>query len=85
MYFFFLTKNVDLTEVFNCKFDCYWFMNVFFLIFCFQSHNTLDDFKEHISTKVLPKEYGGEVPLKDMIGKIEIKIFSLEFASWDGI
>ncbi|KAK6622037.1 hypothetical protein RUM44_001844 [Polyplax serrata] len=35
------------------------------------SHNSLDDFKEHISPKILPKEYGGEVPLKDMIDKFK--------------
>lgn len=33
----------------------------------FQLHNNMDDFKEHMGTKILPKEYGGEVPLADMI------------------
>lgn len=37
----------------------------------FQIHNNLNDFKEHISSKILPSEYGGEVPLKDMIAQFK--------------
>ncbi|XP_046385365.1 clavesin-1 [Ischnura elegans] len=30
-------------------------------------HNTIDDLKEHIDPKILPREYGGITPISDMI------------------
>jgi hypothetical protein len=34
-----------------------------------QLHASIDDLKEAVNPKILPKEYGGEVPLAEMIGK----------------
>ncbi|XP_075236375.1 clavesin-1-like isoform X2 [Lycorma delicatula] len=33
----------------------------------FMIHNTTDDLKKAINPRILPKEYGGEIPLADMI------------------
>ncbi|RZF32816.1 hypothetical protein LSTR_LSTR011462 [Laodelphax striatellus] len=33
----------------------------------FMIHSTLDDLKKTVNPKILPKEYGGEVPLSDII------------------
>lgn len=37
--------------------------------FILQLHTSIDDLKEAVNAKILPKEYGGEVPLADMIGE----------------
>lgn len=34
-----------------------------------QVYKNPDDLKEAINPKILPKEYGGEIPLADMVGK----------------
>ena len=39
-----------------------------------QVHKNLQDLKEAIDPKILPKEYGGQVPLADMIGNSRIDI-----------
>lgn len=31
----------------------------------------MDDFKDHMGTKILPKEYGGQVPLSEMIAQFK--------------
>jgi hypothetical protein len=36
----------------------------------FQLHASIDDLKEAVNPEILPKEYGGEVPLADMIGEL---------------
>ncbi|KAF4519787.1 hypothetical protein B566_EDAN009038 [Ephemera danica] len=41
-------------------------------------HNTLDDFRKDYDVKILPKEYGGEVPLADMISQFQTKMKSRE-------
>lgn len=33
-----------------------------------QVHKSIDDLKKQINPDILPKEYGGKVPLADMIG-----------------
>lgn len=35
-----------------------------------QLHASIDDLKEAVNPEILPKEYGGEVPLADMIGEL---------------
>lgn len=37
--------------------------------FILQLHTSIDELKEAVNPKILPKEYGGEVPLADMIGE----------------
>lgn len=37
--------------------------------FAHQVHKNLDELKEAIDPKILPKEYGGEIPMADMIGE----------------
>ena len=37
--------------------------------FILQLHASIDDLKQAVNPKILPKEYGGEVPLADMIGE----------------
>lgn len=32
-------------------------------------HNSLSELHEELDKKVLPKEYGGEMPMAEMIGK----------------
>jgi hypothetical protein len=36
--------------------------------FIFQLHKSLEDLQQAIDLKILPKEYGGEIPLSEMIG-----------------
>ena len=40
-----------------------------YITFILQLHASIDDLKEAVNPKILPKEYGGEVPLADMIGE----------------
>lgn len=35
----------------------------------FQLHTSVEDMHEHINPKILPKEYGGTIPMADMIGE----------------
>lgn len=42
-----------------------------------QVHKNLDHLREAIDPKILPKEYGGEVPLADMIGKKKLREINL--------
>ena len=44
--------------------------------FILQLHTSIDELKEAVNPKILPKEYGGEVPLADMIGEFF-------FSHWD--
>jgi hypothetical protein len=37
--------------------------------FILQLHASVDELKEAVNPEILPKEYGGEVPLADMIGE----------------
>lgn len=39
-----------------------------------QVHKNQEDLKEYFSAKVLPKEYGGEVPKADMIKQLKTKL-----------
>lgn len=39
-----------------------------------QLHKSLDDLKTKIDPKLLPKEYGGVVPLADMIGQFKARL-----------
>lgn len=38
-------------------------------IFIFKIYNNLDELHKHIDRSLLPKEYGGEMPMAEMIGK----------------
>lgn len=35
---------------------------------------TTEDLKSHINPAILPKEYGGTIPIKDMIGKLKVDL-----------
>lgn len=37
-------------------------------------HSSLDDLKRQIDPSILPKEYGGVVPLSEMIDKLKIHL-----------
>ncbi|XP_059612955.1 clavesin-1 [Phlebotomus argentipes] len=37
-------------------------------------HSSLDDLKRHVDPSILPKEYGGVVPLSEMIDKLKIRL-----------
>lgn len=40
----------------------------------FQIHKSIDDLKKAVNPKILPKEYGGKIPLSEMIGKLKLQI-----------
>ena len=40
----------------------------------FQIHKNIDDLKKSVNPKILPKEYGGKIPLSEMIGMIKLHI-----------
>lgn len=39
-----------------------------------QFHRSSDDLMKHVDPEILPKEYGGTVPLKDMIDELKRKL-----------
>jgi hypothetical protein len=48
--------------------------------FILQLHTSIDDLREAVDPKILPKEYGGEVPLGDMIGEFVVPHCDLIFS-----
>lgn len=39
-----------------------------------QIHKSLDELHQKVDRKILPKEYGGEVPLSEMIQNLKVKL-----------
>lgn len=42
--------------------------------YLFQFHRTSEDLTKYVDPAILPKEYGGTVPLKDMIDELKRKL-----------
>jgi len=43
-----------------------------------QVHKSNADMQKSIDKNVLPKEYGGDVPIKDMIGQSLVQIYLIQ-------
>lgn len=54
----------------NCA-ECLTFVCIYLM---FQLHKTADEMKEKIDPSILPKEYGGEVPMADMIASLKKRL-----------
>lgn len=39
-----------------------------------QIHKSLDELHQKVDKKILPKEYGGEVPISEMVEKLKVRL-----------
>jgi hypothetical protein len=46
----------------------------------FQCHKSLEELYDHVNMKILPKEYGGSVPIQDMIGNLYLYSIIYKFS-----
>lgn len=44
------------------------------ILICLQFHRTCEDLTKHVEPAILPKEYGGTVPLRVMIEELKRKL-----------
>jgi len=41
---------------------------LFVILIMYQMHKDIQELREAVTAEILPKEYGGEIPLSEMIG-----------------
>lgn len=43
------------------------------MLFNFQIHSDLEEVHKYVDKKLLPKEYGGDMPMSEMIGEFNLE------------